>query len=75
MQSFSKDNVGDTGWWPVFKKKTLTRALRIDGPFEVKTIHEGIVICEDGWLAVDNQGYPYPIDATEFNTIYEKANG
>jgi len=44
------------------------------GPFEVET-REGTLTCEDGWLAIDSDGYPYPIAADEFNKIYEKEGG
>ena len=57
----------------VFRKVPLTRALRMDGPFVVQT-SEGLLHCEDGWLAVDARGYPYPIAADEFELIYEEVN-
>lgn len=57
--------------WPEFRKKVTTRAVRIDGPFVVET-SEGPLRCEDGWLAVDARGYPYPIAADEFRLIYER---
>jgi hypothetical protein len=44
--------------------------VRIDGPFVVET-SEGTVMCEDGWLAVDARGYPYPIADDEQVLIYE----
>lgn len=55
-----------------FRKKVLTRAIRIVGSFTVET-SEGPLFCEDGWLALDARGYPYPIDAEEFYLIYEDA--
>lgn len=54
-----------------FRKKVTTRALRINGPFTVET-SEGSLRCEDGYLAVDARGYPYPIAADEFALIYEE---
>lgn len=62
------------GQWPVFRKVALTRAVRIEGPFIVET-SEGPLHCEDGWLAVDARGYPYPIAAGEFEMIYEPVEG
>ena len=56
-----------------YRKTTTVRAARIDGPFEVQTIHDGLVTCRDGWLAIDSHGYPYPIAAEEFARIYEPA--
>ncbi len=55
---------------PRFRKKVLTQAVRIEGPFMVET-SEGVLRCEDGWLALDQRGYPYPIAANEFDLIYE----
>ena len=56
--------------WPLYRKVALTHAIRIDGPFTVTT-SEGPLRCEDGYLAVDARGYPYPIAAAEFELIYE----
>ena len=56
--------------WPRYRKRTLTAALRIDGPFVVDT-DEGPLTCRDGWLALDARGFPYPIAADEFDLIYE----
>ena len=53
-----------------FQKKVLTRAFRMDGPFAVD-MRSGLARCEDGWLAIDDRGEPYPIDADEFALIYE----
>lgn len=56
--------------WPEYRKKTTTRATRIEGEFAVKT-SEGTLTCKDGYLAVDSRGWPYPIDREEFEAIYE----
>lgn len=55
-----------------FRKTHVTWAKRMDEPFEVET-REGALRCEDGWLAVDSLGHPYPIAADEFERIYEPA--
>lgn len=55
----------------LYRKKVSTLAARMDGPFEVKTT-EGTLRCEDGWLAFDSRGYPYPIAADEFAQIYQE---
>ena len=57
----------------LFRKKTLTRAARMAGPFEVET-SEGLTRCEDGWLALDSHDSPYPISDAEFQRIYELAS-
>jgi hypothetical protein len=59
-----------TDLWPVYRKKVNTRAIRVAGPFTVET-SEWPLNCEDGYLAVDARGYPYPIAADEFELIYE----
>lgn len=60
-----------TNFWPYYRKKHLTQATRITEPFAVET-REGKLICQNGYLAVDSKGFPYPIDKEEFESIYEK---
>lgn len=62
----------DYGAVPQFRKVSLTRAIRMAGPFTVET-SEGPLRCEDGWLCFDARGYPYPVAAEEFALIYEPA--
>jgi hypothetical protein len=62
--------MGNTSW-PLYRKKVMTRALRMDGPFTVET-REGTLTCPDGYLAIDSSGWPYPIAADEFEAIYER---
>jgi hypothetical protein len=47
--------------------------IRIEGPFNVAT-SEGPLHCEDGYLAVDARGYPYPLHVDEHALIYEHAD-
>ena len=80
------DNVGSTGLpvyrkdqfpgrrleglgFTQFIKTSPTWAMRITGAFQVET-SEGTLTCQDGWLAIDARGYPYPIAADEFAQIY-----
>lgn len=65
--SYSKDNLPDG--FREYQRRVPVRAIRIDGPFEVKT-REGTLTCPDGWLAIDTSGCPYPIDADEFPRLY-----
>lgn len=58
--------------WSKWRKKVLTAATKVDGPFSVET-SEGTLTCKDGYLAVDARGYPYPIATDEFELIYEPA--
>jgi hypothetical protein len=66
------DTVEAPSTWPVYRKTALTHAMRMEGPFTVLT-SEGPLTCEDGYLAVDARGYPYPIAADEFDLIYQPA--
>lgn len=59
---------------PTYQKRVLTPALKIPGPFEVET-SEGRVTCQDGYLAFDSRGYPYPIATEEFERIYVLVDG
>lgn len=73
MTAYSTSSLpSDPGQWPLYRKKSLTHALKIDGPFTVDTL-EGPLSCADGYLAVDAHGYPYPIATDEFNLIYVPA--
>ena len=60
------------GLWPRYRKTVTTAAQRIEGPFRVRT-REGELCCEDGYLAIDSEGWPYPIAKDEFEAIYEPA--
>jgi len=72
MKTYKKGNlITITLNWSYYHKKHLTQAHRIVGPFEVETT-EGKLTCQDGYLAIDSRGFPYPIDKEEFETIYEK---
>lgn len=55
---------------PLWRKRKLTAAVRILGPFSVET-QEGVLTCKDGYLAVDSAGWPFPIDLDEFEALYE----
>ena len=59
----------DSSKWKTYRKKVLTKATRMNKPFIVETL-EGLLKCEDGYLAEDSNGYPYPIDKKEFDKIY-----
>lgn len=75
---FGKDNLpvgGDAELgghpWREYQKKQPTKALRIDGTFRVVTIHGGEPqVCHDGYLAIDSQGHPYPIDRKVFEETF-----
>lgn len=71
---FFKGAVPPPEQFKTYRKKTLTKATRIDGPFAVETL-EGTMTCPDGFLAIDSYGNPYPIAKQEFENIYEEVNG
>lgn len=72
MLHFTRDNIpSHMNEW---QKRVTTKAVRIQGPFEVET-REGTLRCPDGYLAVDTGGWPYPIAADEFERIYALADG
>ena len=56
--------------WRTYRKKILTKAVRVEGEFVVQTA-EGPITCRDGYLCVDVRGFPYPVDREEFDLIYE----
>ena len=75
MTIYSKTDLpSDPQTWPLYRKTALTRMVRISGPFTVET-SEGPLRCEDGYLAMDARGYPYPIAADEQEKIYEPVDG
>jgi hypothetical protein len=72
-QTFARGAIPPTERFDLYRKRHLTHAVRIDGPFRVETA-EGPLDCPDGWLALDSRGYPYPIAADEFAAIYVRAD-
>ena len=70
IPTYDTDNLpSDPAKWAEFRKHALTRMVRIDGPFVVD-MPEGPAPCDDGWLAIDARGIPYPIAADEQSQIY-----
>lgn len=69
MKPITTDDIQDMKDWKLYRKHAVTRARRMDGPFEVQT-SEGLLTCKDGYLCVDARGYPYPVAKDEFDLIY-----
>ena len=72
MQSFSKSNLPEGDWF-ISKKKVLTRIIEVQGSFRVVTIN-GDVHCDDGFVGLDEAGYPYPIERDVFFRSYDISN-
>lgn len=70
MVRFTKNDTSKIKDTAKYHKKMITEAKRIEGPFECMT-REGILVCEDGYLAMDSEGWPYPIAKGEFENVYE----
>jgi hypothetical protein len=71
---FTRENLStfEPESWSLWRKKRLTRAAQVHGgSFAVET-REGRLTCEDGYIAIDSEGWPYPIAKAEFERIYEK---
>lgn len=45
----------------IFQKQGQTYMARVTGPFTCTTIDGNVVRCQDGWLALDAEGYLYPV--------------
>lgn len=73
VPTFTRDTIPDaTANWGEFVKQGTTKLLRMNGSFAVET-QEGAMTCEDGFLAVDPEGYPYPIKASVVEASYTAA--
>jgi hypothetical protein len=70
--SVTRDQLPE-GTYRTYRKIFQPKAIRMVGPFHCLTGEGNIASCADGWLAIDSQGYPYPIGAAEFETTYEQA--
>lgn len=67
---FTQDSIkAHAEGFKAFIKIRATLARRIDGPFQCATQH-GAANCTDGYLAIDDDGYPYPIAADLFERTY-----
>lgn len=66
---YDESNLPREVQWFDARKHATTRMTRVQGPFRCLT-QEGPVLCQDGYLAVDSDGYPYPIAANVFDATY-----
>ena len=70
MKKFTKDELPAAEEFAEYRKTATTKLARIDGQFEVET-REGTLTCEDGYVALDADGWPYPIEASVLARTYE----
>lgn len=63
------------GDYRAYRKTYRPDVIRMIGTFSCVTGEGNVVTCEDGWLAIDSQGHPYPIGAAEFESTYEPDDG
>ena len=73
MKKFTKENVKSISDWNLYNKRVTTKAVRVEGPFETET-REGPISTQNGYLAIDSAGWPYPIAKEEFEKIYVKVS-
>lgn len=71
MRRFTHDELPPREEFSLYRKQRHTPALRIHEPFIAVTVDGNEAHCEDGWLAVDAAGYPYPIAKDVFGSEYE----
>jgi hypothetical protein len=65
-----QQSLSDSPFRPFRRRRSEVWMMRVTGPFKVVTQH-GIVECDDGWVAVDEEGWPYPISASVHAKSYE----
>jgi hypothetical protein len=71
---YDRDNL-PSGPWVEYRKVGTTRMVAITGPVTVET-KEGEYPLPDGWqgfVALDTEGYPYPVDRAVHSRSYELA--
>lgn len=67
----TRDSVPGEARFQRFRKTYRPLATRMAGSFACLTSEGNVAACDDGWLAIDSQGFPYPIGADEFAATYE----
>lgn len=70
---FSKDKLPNFKNAEHYQLKYPVHAFRIPKPFRVKTA-VGSMLCEDGYLMVNSEGYPIAITKKDFEKRYIKLN-
>lgn len=68
------DELADAGLeFKPHRKKAITQIARVEGQFTCMTSN-GPVQCDNGYVAIDRDGYPYPISVKAFDEAYVEIN-
>jgi hypothetical protein len=70
QQIFTREALPNYSTFQPYRKRGVTMMARVKGPFTVMT-QEGEVECDDGWVALDEEGWPYPISVSVQVKSYE----
>lgn len=73
LAKITHDNLPPDYTFTSFRKRVPVRALFIATPFVVDMGSQGWAFCERGYLVLDPEGHPYPVDEDKFLAIYEPA--
>lgn len=57
--------------WSSFRARGVVRAYRMDGSFRVLMKKGSPRVCRDGFLCLDKEGSPFPMNVDEFLSLYE----
>ncbi|MES9937584.1 MAG: hypothetical protein ABW120_15845 [Sedimenticola sp.] len=77
MKFFDIDNLPQHGYLSFYipedpgDNEQPVRAARINGPFTIKTENDDLA-CENGYLVIDLDGSPYPVDQSLFKKLYRR---
>jgi hypothetical protein len=74
MTGYDKDNLPSVDWAEYRKTETTRMWGPVPGPFTVETKEGEYELPADwlGFIALDADGYPYPVDASVHAQSYER---
>ena len=86
MPVYDRDNLPEYvpggASWADFTLREPLHAIRVEGAFQCRlplghALRDslGVLTCADGWMAIDQNGDPFPIDAKQFDMIYHPYGG
>ncbi len=65
MPIYAAAQLPDDVGWGTYAKVAHTVMARMPGPFATVTIDGNVASCQDGYLALDSDGHPYPVAASQ----------